>query len=262
MNKKYISSVQNPIIKNVVQLQKKKSARKKQGLFVIEGIRSVSEVPDMAEITHYIATSEELLEEIGRIQTQALVLIVTEEIYKNISDTQAPQGIMAIAKMPHQSLEQLDVVENGFYVILENLQDPGNLGTIIRSSHAFGASGVLLTKGCVDLYSPKVVRSTMSSLFRIPVVLDYEIEEYMDYLSAKGVSLYATNLSECAQSLCDITFANKVALIMGNEGAGISETVKSQVDQHLIIPMPGGAESLNASVATSICLYEVMKQRR
>lgn len=260
MMNKVITSMQNALIKNIVQLQKKKSARKKQGLFVVEGIRAVNEIPASVEVVHYITTPEVKAEEIKNLETNKWI-VVTEEIYKAISETSSPQGAMAIVKMPEHLLENVTIKENGFYLVLENLQDPGNLGTIIRTAHAFNVDGVFLTKGTVDLYSPKVVRATMSSLFHVPVVIDYEISEYMQALEKANITPYATHLSETAKSIYEVQFKDGVALIIGNEGNGISDEVKKMVKEHIIIPMPGGCESLNASVATSICLYEVMRGR-
>lgn len=260
MANKVITSIQNTLIKNIVQLQKKKSARKKQGLFVVEGIRAVNEIPVSVEVMHYITTPEVKGEEIKNLVANKWI-VVTEEIYKAISETQSPQGAMAIVKMPEYSLEEMHIKKDGFYLVLENLQDPGNLGTIIRTAHAFNVDGVFLTKGTVDLYSPKVVRATMSSLFHVPVIMDYEISEYMHALNSAGITTYATHLSDTAKSIYETKFEGGVALIIGNEGNGISDEVKKTVEKHIIIPMPGGCESLNASVATSICLYEVMRQR-
>lgn len=255
-----ITSMQNSLIKNIVQLQKKKSARKKQGLFVVEGIRAVNEIPASVEVMHYITTPGITADEIKNLESRKWIT-VTEEIFKAISETQSPQGAMAVVKMPENPLENIAMKADGFYLVLENLQDPGNLGTIIRTAHAFNVDGVFLTKGTVDLYSPKVVRSTMSSLFHVPVVMDYEISEYMAALNKAHITTYATHLSDTAKSIYDTKFEDGVALIIGNEGNGISDEVKKAVEKHIIIPMPGGCESLNASVATSICLYEVMRQR-
>lgn len=253
--------MQNPIIKNIIQLQKKKSARKKQNLFVLEGIRSVNEIPVATEVKYYITTPDLDERAIFGLQENKWI-VVTEEIYKAMSETQSPQGAMAVVEIPHLELETLKVKEKGFYLILENIQDPGNLGTIIRTAHAFGVDAVFLTKGCVDLYSPKVVRSTMGSIFHIPIIIDYEIEDYMNYLKAQGVTLYATHLGEDTKAVYDIHFEEKLGIVIGNEGNGISEYVKEQADYNMMIPMPGGSESLNASVATSVCMYEVMRQRQ
>lgn len=259
MNKKQITSPQNQIIKKIKELQKKKSVRKSEGLFVIEGIRGVKEIPAGVKIKYLITTPEVEEKELGTIQPEEW-LEVSKEIYKTISDTQSPQGAMAVAYMPTYELNNLKI-EKGHYIVLENLQDPGNLGTIIRTAHAFDFKGVFITKGSVDLYSPKVVRSTMSSLFHMPIIIDEEIETYMNFLKQKDVTLYTTALKSEAQPIYEVTFEEKAAIIIGNEGNGVSEAVLEKTEHTMIIPMPGGAESLNASVAASICMYEVTKKR-
>ena len=258
MNKKQITSPQNNVIKNIKELQKKKSTRKSEGLFVIEGIRGVKEIPSHVKIKYLITTSEVDEKELGAVKAEER-LEVSKEIYKSISDTQSPQGAMAVAYMPTYDLVHFNI-EAGHYLVLENLQDPGNLGTIIRTAHAFDFKGVFITKGSVDLYSPKVVRSTMSSLFHVPIVIEEEIDTYMDFLKQKGVTLYTTALIPGAKPIYDVTFEEKVAIIIGNEGNGVSERVKEASDHTVIIPMPGAAESLNAAIATSICMYEITRQ--
>ena len=258
MDKKQITSVQNQIIKKIKELQKKKSVRKSEGLFVIEGVRGVKEIPAGIKIKYLITTPEIDEKELGSVKPEEW-LEVTKEIYKTISDTQSPQGAMAVAYMPTYQLSDLSI-EKGHYLVLENLQDPGNLGTIIRTAHAFAFKGIFITKGSVDLYSPKVVRSTMSSLFHVPIVVDEEIETYMTYLKQKGATIYTTALKPEAKPIYEMAFKEKSAIIIGNEGNGVSQVVLEETDHTMIIPMPGGAESLNASVAASICMYEVTKK--
>ena len=167
---------------------------------------------------------------------------------------------MAIVQKVDISLAEVEI-QKGAYLLLENLQDPGNLGTIIRTAHAFNFKGILMTKGCVDLYSPKVVRSTMSSLFYMPIVVEEEIEVYINHLKEKNKTIYTTALTEKAQKIQDINFKEDMVLIIGNEGNGVSDYCLQHTDYTMIIPMPGGAESLNASVATAVCMYEVMRQK-
>lgn len=258
MNKKQITSPQNHVIKNIKELQKKKSARKKERLFIVEGIRAVKEIPSQANIKYVLTTPDVDIATLMHLNPHTWIE-VSQEVYKSMSETQSPQGAMAVVTMPDQLLEE-QVIEEGNYLLLENVQDPGNLGTIIRTAHAFDFKGVFITKGSVDLYSPKVVRSTMSSLFHVPIVIEEEIDTYMDFLKQKGVTLYTTALIPGAKPIYDVTFEEKVAIIIGNEGNGVSERVKEASDHTVIIPMPGAAESLNAAIATSICMYEITRQ--
>ena len=257
MDKKYITSAQNPSIKLVKDLLKRKATRKKQGLFVVEGLRAVKEIP--AHITIKTLLVSESVEEKSYEGILAQeVLILPDSLFQTISETATPQGIMAIVNKVDVSLEEIKKQE-GPYLLLENLQDPGNLGTIIRTAHAFDFKGILMTKGCVDVYSPKVVRSTMSSLFYVPIVLDYEIEEYIAFLKSNGSTIYTTALNRQAQWIYDITFDKNMVLVIGNEGNGVSDYCLEHTDYTMMIPMPGGAESLNASVATAVCMYEVIR---
>lgn len=258
MQNNLISSTQNPIVKSILQLQKKKSARKKENLFIVEGIKCVNEIPANYEVKYYITTPQLTPKDLPALETKK-TFIVTEEIYKAISDTTTPQGAMAVVEIPKMKLTDFKFEDKGFYLVLENIQDPGNLGTIIRTAHAFGARAVLLTKGSVDLYSPKVVRSTMGSLFHVPTYIDYEAEDYVKYLQEAEIPIYATALED-AKPIYHINFNNRLAIVIGNEANGISDYIKKAANFKMMIPMPGGSESLNASVATSICIYEVMRQ--
>ncbi|MDF2612906.1 MAG: methyltransferase [Clostridia bacterium] len=258
MQNNLITSTQNPIIKSIVQLQKKKSVRKKENLFIVEGIKSVNEIPLSYNVKYYITTPHLTEEQVPALKTHKW-FVVTDEIYKGLSETITPQGVMAVVEIPSIRLEDLKDEKQGFYLVLENLQDPGNLGTIIRTAHALGVKAVLLSKGSVDIYSPKVVRSTMGSLFHIPIIMDYEIEEYISYLKDNKCTIYATALED-AKPLFETHFMSPLAIVIGNEANGVSQYIKENADYKIMIPMPGGSESLNASIAASICIYEVMRQ--
>lgn len=260
MKNKFITSMQNPIIKNITLLKNKKSERKKQKLFIIEGIRSVNEIPVHYEVMHYITTDEFDTNQIMNFDEKKWI-VVTDEIYKVISDTMTPQGIMAIVKIHDYNLTDITNKENPFYLVLENIQDPGNLGTIIRTAYGFGVDAVFLTKGCCDLYSPKTVRSTMGAVFHVPIIMDVAVEECLTWLKEKEIKVYATDL-EKSEPIFKKNFTMGGALVIGNEGNGISEAVKELADEKISIPMPGGLESLNASIAASICMYEIMKQKQ
>ncbi len=257
MNTKIITSAHNQIIKDIKELQTKKATRKKQGLFVVEGLRAVKDIPSIAKVKYILATPQISKSQFSHL-APSMWVEVSEDIYKLVSETQTPQGVMAVVQMPQHPLEEL-CIEDGNYLLLENLQDPGNMGTIIRTAYAFGFKGVFITKGSVDVYSPKVVRSTMSALFYLPIIIDYCLEECIAFLKEQGVCLYTTALSEQAKPLYDIQFTKRKAIVIGNEGNGVSKEMLDKTDYTIMIPMPGGAESLNASVAAGICMYEVSK---
>lgn len=257
MNKLIITSLQNSIVKQVKELQSKKAARKKQGLFVVEGYRCVKEIPSRKGLIEYLVVTEKQLDQIPGHLLVDKCYVVTEEIFAKISETQSPQGMLAIVKIPALHLEDLSL-NDGAYLILENLQDPGNLGTIIRTAHAFGYKGILMTKGCVDAFSPKVVRATMSGLFYVPIVVDETIKTYVESCKKVNMPLYVTALHEKSKNIKEISFPKNLGLIIGNEGNGVSQYCIDEADELMIIPMPGGAESLNASVAAAICMYATM----
>lgn len=258
MVSKVITSTQNTLIKKIGLLQSKKSARKKENTFVIEGLRGVNEIPN-PDMVKELIISEHIAKEEVLIPCKEMIT-VTEDVYKHISDTKSPQGVMATVAMCHKTLQDIVPKKSGFYLILENIQDPGNLGTIIRTAYGFGVDAIFLTKGCVDIYNPKTIRSTMGALLHLPIVIDLEIEEAIHWLEEHRVNLYATDLLE-SKPLAECDFKDSVAIAIGNEANGISETLRSLAPYKMRIPMPGGLESLNASIAASICMYEVMRQR-
>lgn len=255
MVKKEITSLQNPVVKKIKELQKKRAARQKQGLFIVEGIRAVQEIPSHIQIEQLIVCNT-LQEELYASIKASQLFIVTEDVFKGMSETMTPQGMLAVVKVIHHTLQDIKM-QSGAYLVLENLQDPGNLGTIIRTAHAFDFKGIFISKGSVDLYSPKVVRSTMSSLFYVPIVAYEEIEDILNELKKQEVEIYTTALTDKAEPIGSLSFKSSSALVIGNEGNGVTETVLKNTDHTMIIPMPGGAESLNASVAAGICMYQM-----
>ncbi|OOB80073.1 MAG: hypothetical protein BEN19_06795 [Epulopiscium sp. Nuni2H_MBin003] len=250
MQDKIITSMQNDIVKQLMALQSKKNIRNQSELYIVEGLRAVNDLKD--NISYYVVVPS------VKKDADLPVITVSEEIFAKISETKTPQGIMAVVKQNNSKLENLDDKE--IYLVLENIQDPGNLGSIIRTAYGLGVEAIFLTKGCVDVYSPKVVRATMSVLSNITIVKDYQIEDYIEYLKNKKVVIFATNL-EGAVPVYETDFLQKTALIIGNEANGISEYAKKNADVNVKIPMKTNLESLNVAVATSICLYEILRQR-
>lgn len=263
-----IVSPHNPRIKAWAQLLGKKG-RDRQQAYLIEGIHLVQEALRwQAGVTTVLYSLErglpseiaELLAAGGGEREQQLECVpVSEQVLAKCSDTETPQPVLAvIAKRPHAA-ESLLAVPNGLVVVADGIQDPGNLGTIIRSADAVGASGVVLGKGTVDLYNPKTVRSTMGSLFHIPVV-EAELPPLLAKAAAAGIRLYGTSL-QATQSCyaCDFTGASWI--VLGNEGSGLSAETAAQIGEPIIIPMPGAAESLNVAMAATVLLFEAMRQR-
>lgn len=256
-----ITSKQNPLIKELQLIQKKKKERNNQKVFIVEGLRAVKEIPSLWEIHKYVVAKSFALEAEKVIINKSIpVIFVADNVFENISDTKTPQGIMAVVSQLDYQLEEIIKADQGFFIIADQVQDPGNLGTLIRTAHASGANGIFLSKGCVDLYNPKTIRATMGSIFHIPIWIDMDMEEIIKELMGADTNIYATALEE-SKILYDYDYTKKTAIVIGNEANGISEITRKLVSNFIKIPMPGGAESLNASIAAGICMFEVVRQR-
>ncbi len=248
-------SASNDKIKHIKKLSKKRE-REKSGEFIIEGKRSVTDAVANGAFISYIifCDGEEPLfdESVPQFSTD-------KKTYADITDTESPQDMLAVAKI--DSCSEEDILSGSFdlLVLCDRVQDPGNVGTIIRTADAAGSSAVVLSPGCADLYNPKVIRSTMSSVFNIPIVKDGDLSSLIPQLKKKGYRVFCGALREDAVSLFDSDFHGKCAVVIGNEGSGASEEVISLCEA-VKIPMRGKAESLNASVSAGILMYEVLRQ--
>lgn len=233
--------------------------------FFIEGTRSVKQCVESKGKIKYVVYSEELLNEEGLSlidnlkNTKLDIYSTTETLFKQISDTEAPQGILAVVEMKQTELESVFSTPN-FIILLDRVQDPGNLGTIIRTADAFGANAIIVTSGCVDVYNPKTVRSTMGSIFQIPIVHIEDIKDAISVLKEKNIRVIASSLETDTYSF-DMDFKTDCALVIGNEGMGISSEVIALSDELVKIKMTGLAESLNAGIASGVLMYEVLRQR-
>jgi len=262
-----ITSTQNQVVKDIKALSRKKD-RMKSGRFVAEGLRFVMSAIQMnAKIDAIVYSDAVYRTEEGTTFINELiekaeykVLEIEEKIFGELSDTQSPQGIMALVHQPKFTWEQI-MKPHGFLIILDRIQDPGNLGTIIRTADAAGADGVILLKGTVDAYNPKVLRSTMGSVFEMPVIEGVTWEETFNNLSEAGYTFAATALEKSVE-YDSVDYTKSSALIIGNEANGISDEIISQSDIAVKIPIVGSAESLNAGVAAAVMMYEVLRQRR
>ncbi len=259
---KKIESKENKIIKKIQGLQLKKN-RDKENLFLVEGFRFVNDIPKNYQISAYVLSQTFCQQyDTTAYESRATTYIVDDALFQAISDTQNPQGILAICEKKETSLQTLlsQNIENPFFIVAEELNDPGNLGTIIRTADACGANGILLSKGSVDIYNPKVLRATMGSFFHIPILHSLELSEIFAFLKEKQIPLYATDLT-ANQYPYALPLEKSCAFLIGNEARGISEMSKTACHTHIKLPMMGQAESLNASVATAVLLYEVVRQR-
>lgn len=256
-----ISSTSNPTIKFLVQLQKKRKLREEKGIFLVEGIRMFRETP--VELIEEIFASEAFYEKNKSLFAgmNKRVEILTESVFQKVSETKTPQGILCIVKRKTYSLEQIVTHENAHIVVLESLQDPGNVGTILRTAEAAGVTGIIMSKDTADLYQSKTIRSTMGSIFRMPCVCVDDINETIKVLKNHEVFTYAAHLKgeKCYN---EVEYKGKIAFLIGNEGNGLSEETAEQADTLIGIPMEGEVESLNAAIAATILMYEAHRQRR
>lgn len=255
-----IQSKDNLLIKEVKKL-KEKRYRLENSEFIAEGFRFVVEAlqSDFEVKAIFISEKEkerwEKYKVASYIQKETRVYWITDQILKILSSTENPQGIVAVVKIKKNHI----VNSEGFYILVDKIQDPGNLGTIIRTADAAGALGVIATKGTVDVYNEKTLRSTMGSIFHIPIIESIDMSTVQE-LKDSGFKLIVSTL-EKSESFYNVKFTDKFILTVGNEGNGISDELMALGDIRVKIPMPGNAESLNAGVAASIMMFEAVRQR-
>lgn len=258
----HITSASNQRIRRVLELSSRARTRRREKAFVIEGARLFSDTPEdfLLETFATEAFFEGADERIRNKITGSRGVLVTPELLKKMSDTQTPQGVVSIVRMPEWTMEDL-LTASPLILILENIQDPGNLGTMVRTAEAAGASGILMSKDTVDLFNPKTVRSTMSGIFRLPAVISEDLAASLDLLKERGITTFAAHLGgEAAYDR--LSYTGPTAFMIGNEGNGLTEEISGRADHKLLIPMHGKIESLNAAMAAGILLYEADRQRR
>ena len=247
----------NEKLKLVKNLLEKRSARRKEGKFVIEGPHLIEEAGDKVNFLIY----SENLPIVKKLEAKGVPTYkVSSKEFAELSGVEAPQGVLGVVRLFSYQLEDVIKGDRTLIVYCAGVQDPGNLGTIIRSADALGATGVILSKGTVDLYNPKVVRSTMGSLFHLPLMTVEDDAETIKQLKKNNVKIIATS-AEAEKSCSDAELKGPVAVLIGNEGAGLAEEIIELADEVIKVPMAGKAESLNASVTTAILLYEISRQR-
>ncbi len=274
-----ITSPNNKRIKRLVLLRDKAKERRQAQSFVIEGIRLVLDAPKAFLLDVYM--TDRLYEEmqgaredgaqnerdLARLRAKIPedhLFVVPEEIFRKMSDTTTPQGILAEAKMPIYTRDEVLTGREGkapLILMTENVQDPGNLGTMIRTAEAAGVTGVIMSKGTVDLFHPKTVRSTMSAIFRVPFLVTEDFTAEVEALNAQGINTYAAYLGGALNyDECDYTKPS--AFLIGNEGNGLTLEAADAAGCKILIPMEGSIESLNAAMSAGILVYEASRQRR
>lgn len=253
-----ITSSSNNQIKNVMNLLKKSGERKSRGLFVIEGIRMFTEIPQERIVK--VFASESFANNNPILLCGFEYELVSDKVFSQMSDTKTPQGILAVVKMLTYSIEDMTTNGTPVIVVLENIQDPGNLGTIIRSAEGAGATGIIMSRDTVDIYNPKTIRSTMGALFRMPFLYSEDIINTVRQLKTRGIKLLAAHL-DGENCYYNEDLSGAIALLIGNEGNGLTDELTNEADLLVKIPMEGNLESLNAAVSTAVILYEAHRQR-
>lgn len=295
-----ITSRSNAKIRSLITLKKKSSERNEKGLFLVEGIKMFREIPQDLLVEVY-ASESFLKTDQGRTAVESFCMgydaeqgsgtgrkksersskmgcggsgpvleLVSDQIFQDLSDTQSPQGILALVRQQTYRFEDL-LGQGGsgahpsgkqpLVLVLENIRDPGNLGTMIRTAEGAGATGILLSRGTADLYNPKVTRSTMGSIFRMPFLYTDDLAGDIAKLKASGVTVCAAHL-QGRHTYDGENYRGGCAFLIGNESRGLSDQIADLADLRVRIPMVGKVESLNAAVAAAILLYEAGRQRR
>lgn len=247
-----LTSLKNPKVQLWRSL-KERRARRDTGLFVAEGFKLTEEA--LASGWPIAALLLREGEACPALPESVPVYELPEHILAAVCDTRTPQGIAAVVRIPEES----DAPVRGLWVALDNVQDPGNVGTILRTADAAGFQGALLSADCADLFSPKVLRATMGSLFHLPVRIVADLAAQLTELRAEGFSVLSSELGGTPfYDRRDVS--PDAVLVIGNEGNGVSPAVRAAATHHLSLPMRGRAESLNASVAAGIMMYELTKE--
>lgn len=256
-----ITSKDNEIIKHIKKLKEKKY-RDQYNEFIIEGTKMIEEaLEEKAKIKSIIicddcknqgAIPSDLMYEIAKLDC----IYVSEKVFNTITDVINPQGIMAVLEKPVSSENVIDY-NNENFLILDNIQDPGNMGTILRTADSLNIKQIIVSKGSADVYNLKVVRSTMGAIFRVKVIETENLVKTIKEMKKHKIKVYATDL-RTDKSIYDVDY-NKSAIVIGNEANGVSEDVLKESSERIKIPMLGKTESLNVAVATSIILYQVYR---
>lgn len=256
-----LTALNNPQVKAAAELKQKKH-RQQRGLFLAEGLRTVEEAvaSRAVESIFYTAIEDErtraVLEQAAAKQIK--LYCVSENVMKKIADTETPQGIIAVCKMQSTQLEDL-LASGKMLLVLDRVGDPGNVGTMLRTADAAGLGGLVLLQGSVDIYAPKTVRSSMGSLFHVPVLAGVSEQDFIADAHRAGYELLVTCL-DGADNLYKADLHGRLAFVMGNEANGVSAGLLAAADKRVFIPMAGRAESLNVAMAAGIVMFEALRR--
>lgn len=268
MQSPIITSKDNPQIRLAAALLSGKKSRDEQNLFVIEGWRLCADAARSGVrirqllITQPLQAHGAAQSDVALVMEKAQVVVqISGPAAARLSDTQSPQGVVAICEKLDNRQCAVTIKRSGHFLLLEAIQDPGNLGAALRTADAMAIDGVFLGPGCADLYSPKVLRASMGGLFRLPVRQVPDLVAAAIELRETGAAVWAAALHPQAQRAGEVDFSHGGAVAIGNEGAGLSDTMLAACTGSIYIPMAQGANSLNAAVAAGILLWEMRRQK-
>lgn len=262
-----ITSYSNKSVKEVIQLNQKARARNEQDIFVAEGVKMFAEAPVERISKVYLAkrAEDELRSTYGEKLNRLPVESVADDIFDKMCDTKTPQGILCLVRQFHYTIDTILAAvnrnKNMLFIVLEDIQDPGNLGTVFRTGEGAGVDGIIMSSRTVDVYNPKTIRSTMGSVYRVPFLYTDDLCGTIRTLKEHDISVYAAHLGG-VKYYDEYDYRRGTAFLVGNEANGLKEETAGCADDMLKIPMEGSVESLNAAVASSILLYEAYRQRR
>lgn len=256
-----ITSTTNPIVKYTKQLVKKSSERKKEGLFVAEGRRLVTDIINSGCVPYKLLVTDKYIKDVSDPKLSDFdVVIVSEAVLESVSDTKTPQGILGIFPIPSYSREDIFRQKSPLIMILEDIRDPGNMGTIFRTFEAAGGDGIVLYKDCTDPFSPKCIRSTMGSVIRLPFIACKNDSELRVVFGDEKLNIYAADMK--GEDYTNLDYSLPTAFIIGNEANGLSEDALAISNKKVSIPMAGKVESLNAAITCAILSFEAKKYRK
>lgn len=253
-----IESRDNSRVKEYVKIATSRKQRELSGKFAIEGVKLLGEALRCGLLVEQVFVTEECLKSHSELNVMLekcpKVLEISAGVEGKISQSQSPQGVYALCKRLDKPENIVKIDSNGSYLALWDLQDPGNVGTILRGADAMGLSGVILSRNCCDLYNLKTIRAAMGSLFRMPVL----VTDLNTFLKESGLRSYAAVVTSNARNATQVDFSGSIVVI-GNEGNGLSKEQAAACDERITIPMRGNAESLNAAMAATILMWEMAR---
>ncbi len=261
-----IKSRKNEAVKLVAKLVDSASFRRKKGLFVVEGARLCCDAAlsniEIISVYFTLAAQAKYEAYIAKIMQRChFCQLVEEHVAQILSTTKSSQGVFCVCRIPDESHKLINMNPSGMYVALEQIQNPANLGAVLRTAEALGISGILLLGDCCDIYSPKALRAGMGAVFRLPCYMEKDTAVAVKQLQNMGFTAMGAVPAETAQSILTTHFSKPTVLLIGNEGNGLTETAIKACDISVTIPMKGRAESLNAATSAAILMWEMVRSK-